>query len=247
MLAGAREAARSRLRVGRARRGQRLSRSGAWLWSSCAGAWRQSRSRTAAAAVASEHSSASTADAPARPQGRRRRARFLARYVAARRPRAAARPGRRHRRRGAGLRHAARRRRRRLAALRHDLELDQGQPPASRRAALVPLAATAAWRTPRRPPTPTWTPARALLVASCRFKQPGLQQEAVRLGKAILRTRPPPFQGRRCWWPDHGRVKHPVTLNPSYFSPATFAALAPRPATAAGAACRRARARSPTY
>ena len=71
----------------------------------------------------------------------------------------------------------------------------KAQPPALRRAALVPAGATVACRIPRRPPTPTSTPARALLVAACRFHRPALRQEALELGKAILRKEIASFQG----------------------------------------------------
>ena len=57
------------------------------------------------------------------------------------------RPGRRHGRRGTGLRDADRGRRRRLGALRRHLELDEGQPAPRGRADLVPVA-----RRPRRGP-----------------------------------------------------------------------------------------------
>jgi endoglucanase len=67
--------------------------------------------------------------------------------------------------------------------------------------------------------------ARALLVASCRFKRPELRDEAVALGKAILDLETAPFQGSPVLVGGPWARKDPITLNPSYFSPATFAAL----------------------
>ena len=95
--------------------------------------------------------------APARPPTPGRQA--LPRPLrAGRRPRLADRPGRRHRRRGAGLRDADRGRHRRRGALRPDLGLDEGEPAPRRRADLLPVARRRD-RGPRgRPPTPTWTP-----------------------------------------------------------------------------------------
>jgi endo-1,4-beta-D-glucanase Y len=67
--------------------------------------------------------------------------------------------------------------------------------------------------------------ARALLVASCRFKKPGYKQEALDLGKAILDNETASFQGSPVLVGGPWARKDPITLNPSYFSPATFAAL----------------------
>ena len=67
--------------------------------------------------------------------------------------------------------------------------------------------------------------ARALLVASCRFKKPGYKQEALDLGKAILDNETADFQGSPVLVAGPWARKDPITLNPSYFSPATFAAL----------------------
>ena len=67
--------------------------------------------------------------------------------------------------------------------------------------------------------------ARALLVASCRFKRNDLRDEALKLGAAILANETASFQGSPVLvggpW-----ARNPIILNPSYFSPATFAALA---------------------
>jgi endoglucanase len=66
--------------------------------------------------------------------------------------------------------------------------------------------------------------ARALLVASCRFKRDDLRDEALKLGAAILANETASFQGSPVLvggpW-----ARNPIILNPSYFSPATFAAL----------------------
>jgi endo-1,4-beta-D-glucanase Y len=67
--------------------------------------------------------------------------------------------------------------------------------------------------------------ARALLVASCRFKKPAYKQEALDLGKAILDNETASFQGSPVLVAGPWARKDPITVNPSYFSPATFAAL----------------------
>jgi endo-1,4-beta-D-glucanase Y len=66
---------------------------------------------------------------------------------------------------------------------------------------------------------------RALLVASCRFKKSGYKQEALDLGKVILDEETASFQGSPVLVGGPWARKDPITLNPSYFSPATFAAL----------------------
>ena len=66
---------------------------------------------------------------------------------------------------------------------------------------------------------------RALLVGACRFHQPALRQEALALGKAILRVEVTSFQGTPVLTAGPWAVNPPVTVDPSYFSPATFAAL----------------------
>jgi endoglucanase len=67
--------------------------------------------------------------------------------------------------------------------------------------------------------------ARALLVASCRFKRPELKDEALQLANAILTQETADFQGSPVLVAGPWARKQPITLNPSYFSPATFAAL----------------------
>jgi len=66
--------------------------------------------------------------------------------------------------------------------------------------------------------------ARALLVASCRFKRPELKDEALKLASAILSLETSSFQGSPVLvggpW-----ARNRIILNPSYFSPATFALL----------------------
>jgi endoglucanase len=67
--------------------------------------------------------------------------------------------------------------------------------------------------------------ARALLVAACRFKRPALRQEALALGKAIMGEETASSQGTPVLVAGPWAGKAPITLNPSYFSPAAFAAL----------------------
>jgi endo-1,4-beta-D-glucanase Y len=68
--------------------------------------------------------------------------------------------------------------------------------------------------------------ARALLVASCRFKRPELKDEALKLAAAILAQETADFQGSPVLVAGPWAAKrNPIVLNPSYFSPATFAAL----------------------
>jgi endoglucanase len=66
---------------------------------------------------------------------------------------------------------------------------------------------------------------RALLVAACRLHRPALQQEALDLGKAIMRKETASSHGALVLVAGPWAVKQPLTVNPSYFSPATFAAL----------------------
>ncbi len=66
---------------------------------------------------------------------------------------------------------------------------------------------------------------RALLVAACRFHRPALQQEALKLAKAIMREETASLNGAPVLTAGPWATKNPVTVNPSYFSPATFAAL----------------------
>ncbi len=67
--------------------------------------------------------------------------------------------------------------------------------------------------------------ARALLVAACRFNQPALRREAVDLGRAIMARETVSANGSRVLVAGPWARKAPITVNPSYFSPATFAAL----------------------
>ena len=66
---------------------------------------------------------------------------------------------------------------------------------------------------------------RALLVAACRFHRRGLRQEALELGNAVMRVEVASFQGAPVLTAGPWAVTAPVTVNPSYFSPATFTAL----------------------
>jgi hypothetical protein len=66
---------------------------------------------------------------------------------------------------------------------------------------------------------------RALLVGACRFHRPALRQEALALGKAIMGVEVTSFDGAPVLTAGPWAVMPPVTVNPSYFSPATFAAL----------------------
>jgi endoglucanase len=66
---------------------------------------------------------------------------------------------------------------------------------------------------------------RALLVGACRFHRPGLRKEALGLAKAIMEQEIASFQGAPALVAGPWARKQPVTVNPSYFSPATFAAL----------------------
>ncbi len=67
--------------------------------------------------------------------------------------------------------------------------------------------------------------ARALLAGSCHFDRPALREEALTMGKAIMAEETASFQGADVLTAGPWARKPPITLNPSYFSPATFAAL----------------------
>jgi endoglucanase len=67
--------------------------------------------------------------------------------------------------------------------------------------------------------------ARALIVAGCRFKRPGLRQEGVQLGEAVMRIETTPLNGNPVLVAGPWAITPKVVLNPSYFSPATYAAL----------------------
>jgi endo-1,4-beta-D-glucanase Y len=69
---------------------------------------------------------------------------------------------------------------------------------------------------------------RALLVAGCRFHRPALRQEALQLANAIMRIEvgSASFQGAPVLTAGPWAISPPpVTVNPSYFSPASFLAL----------------------
>lgn len=66
---------------------------------------------------------------------------------------------------------------------------------------------------------------RALLVAACRFQRPSLRQQALALGNAIMRVEVASFQGAPVLTAGPWAVTPPITIDPSYFSPATFEAL----------------------
>lgn len=66
---------------------------------------------------------------------------------------------------------------------------------------------------------------RALLAAACRFHRPAYRDEALELATAILTHETAMFQGGPVLVAGPWARKDPVTINPSYFSPATFAAL----------------------
>jgi endoglucanase len=68
--------------------------------------------------------------------------------------------------------------------------------------------------------------ARALLVATCRFDRPALREEAVELGRAILDVEVAPVAGGDALTSGPWATGDPVSLNPSYFAPRTFVALA---------------------
>ena len=66
---------------------------------------------------------------------------------------------------------------------------------------------------------------RALLVAACRFHRPALRQQALQLGNAIMQVEVASVQGVPVLTAGPWAVSPPITVNPSYFSPATYAAL----------------------
>ena len=67
--------------------------------------------------------------------------------------------------------------------------------------------------------------ARALLVAGCRFKRSDLRREALELGRALMKVETASTQAGPVLVAGPWATKKPQTINPSYFSPATFAAL----------------------
>jgi endo-1,4-beta-D-glucanase Y len=66
---------------------------------------------------------------------------------------------------------------------------------------------------------------RALLIAGCRFHRPALRRQAIQLGNAIMQVEVASFQGAPVLTAGTWAVAPPITVNPSYFSPATDAAL----------------------
>jgi len=64
--------------------------------------------------------------------------------------------------------------------------------------------------------------ARALLVAACRFRRPALRQQALQLGKAIMNVEVASFHGQPVLTAGPWAVTPPITVDPSYFSPASF-------------------------
>jgi endoglucanase len=68
---------------------------------------------------------------------------------------------------------------------------------------------------------------RALLVAACRFHRPALRVQALKLGQAILRDEvgTASFRGEPVLTAGPWAIVPTVTLDPSYFSPASFLAL----------------------
>jgi endoglucanase len=66
---------------------------------------------------------------------------------------------------------------------------------------------------------------RALLAAACRFDRPELRDEGLALADAIKRHETATFEGVPLLVAGPWARKAPLTVNPSYFSPATFAAL----------------------
>lgn len=66
---------------------------------------------------------------------------------------------------------------------------------------------------------------RALLLAACRFNRPDLRLQALHLGDAIMRLEVASVQGAPVLTAGPWAVSAPITVNPSYFSPASFQAL----------------------
>jgi endoglucanase len=66
---------------------------------------------------------------------------------------------------------------------------------------------------------------RALLVAACHFHRPALRQQALELGDAIMQGEVVSFRGAPVLTAGPWADSEPVTVDPSYFDPATFEAL----------------------
>jgi endo-1,4-beta-D-glucanase Y len=63
---------------------------------------------------------------------------------------------------------------------------------------------------------------RALLVAACRFRRPALRQQGLQLGRAIMNVEVTSVHGEPVLTAGPWAVTPPITVNPSYFSPASF-------------------------
>jgi endoglucanase len=66
---------------------------------------------------------------------------------------------------------------------------------------------------------------RALLVAACRFHRPELRQDALQLGNAIMRVEVASVHGAPVLTAGPWAITPTVIVDPSYFSPAAYAAL----------------------
>jgi endoglucanase len=66
---------------------------------------------------------------------------------------------------------------------------------------------------------------RALLLAACRFHEPGLRSQALRIGEAIMGVEVATVRGAPVLTAGPWALTPAIILNPSYFSPATDAAL----------------------
>jgi endoglucanase len=66
---------------------------------------------------------------------------------------------------------------------------------------------------------------RALLVEACRSHDSTARKQALQLANAIMQVEVTSFQGKPVLTAGPWAVKPPITIDPSYFSPATYAAL----------------------
>jgi endo-1,4-beta-D-glucanase Y len=66
---------------------------------------------------------------------------------------------------------------------------------------------------------------RALLIGACRFHRPALRAQALRLANAVLKVEVTSVSGAPVLTAGPWAVSPTITLDPSYFSPATYAAL----------------------
>lgn len=66
---------------------------------------------------------------------------------------------------------------------------------------------------------------RALLVAACRFDRPSLRQQGIALGDAIMRVEVTSSHGAPILTAGPWAITPTITIDPSYFSPGTYAAL----------------------